>query len=207
MADSSYQRKRIDRSIEEESEEEGSDYSTDQTKGFENKILPKKGKNFPVLRSNKKGLPIEVQRIILHCVLHCNGNDNFSRDYCDKNPDHLGERNSARRAACRAKRRHFLRIRSEHPQAFIALCDKFGLAIPSEDSLLKTINKFETPGTPTTTPATSVPPSSPESLISFVSPPLWHSEKKKAYSKMALQLFGKFLILDYILLLATSYFS
>ena len=77
------------------------------------------------LRTNKNGLPIEAQRAILWNVIYFQGFDNFGRETCDLNPLLFGERNSARRIACRAKRRHFLEIHKNHPEEFAKLCLHF----------------------------------------------------------------------------------
>ena len=142
------------KNIEEESEDYSCESSDQNQENFQSPRADRKGKNYTILRSNRKGLPVEVQRIILHCVLHCNGKDNFTRDYCDKNSELLGERHSFRRTSCQSKRRHFLKIRAENPGAFLRLCDKFGLTVPKNNSLLKfrdnlpTLPALATPATP-----------------------------------------------------------
>ena len=120
------------------SEEDGSDNETEVSY---DSPAPNQGKRSSghIKRTNKNGLPFEVQRTILHCVLHYNGKENFSRDFCDKNPGLLGERNSSRRTACRSKRLHFLKIRKQSPHQFVNLCEDFELEIPKNSTLLNLI--------------------------------------------------------------------
>ena len=150
--------------------------------------LSKQGKLFPRSRTNKNGLPIEVQRTILLSVLLFNGKDNFTRDICDKNPSLLGEKNSSRRTACRSKRRHFLKIRADHPDHFVQLCEEFGVTIPENNSLFKLPNfgspapeSFSTPDTRLIRIDTETS-SQPKERNSFAS----------STSIMALKLYGTF---------------
>ena len=49
------------------------------------------------LRTNRNGLPVEVQRAVLVNVVNFQGLDYFSRDTCDSNPEFFGVWNSPRR--------------------------------------------------------------------------------------------------------------
>ena len=141
---------------------------------------PKQGKRSSsglINRTNKNGLPFEVQRTILHCVLHYNGKDNFSTDFCDKNPGLLGERNSGRRIACRSKRLHFLKIGKQSPHQFVKLCEDFELEIPENSTLLNLV----APSPPLTCFSSST-----------TNKPNTTSKQKKSTGKMAMRIYGKF---------------
>ena len=96
------------------------------------------------LRTNRNGLPVEVQRALLANVLNFQGLDNFARDTCDGNTVIFGKRSSPRRTACQAKHRHFLDIYNSSPSEFLKLCNCFAIAV--QDNKLVLRGKLENEG-------------------------------------------------------------
>ena len=84
------------------------------------------------LRTNKNGLPLDVQRAILTSIVNFRGLDNFAQNTCDTNPTIFGARGSPHRLACYNKRRAFLALYHSDLKEFVALCNQFGIEVEIE---------------------------------------------------------------------------
>jgi hypothetical protein len=75
----------------------------------------------PGSRTNKNGLPFEVQQAIVDSVLKGRGHNSFCRNVCD-NPFLFGKRNTILRRRCTDRRQYLANLFENEPQQFLEVC-------------------------------------------------------------------------------------
>lgn len=78
------------------------------------------------LRTNKNGLPREIQKEILLNVLLFRGNDTFKAT-CNENPAIYGYPSTSKRKAVQSKRHNLVKLYKDKPAEFLKLCSEFGI--------------------------------------------------------------------------------
>jgi hypothetical protein len=102
-------------------------------------------------KSNKKGLPLVVQREIVSNVKLFKGLDDFVHEQCDKHPLLFGERNTQLRKADLSKRLRLVNLRDEQPKRFLELCRDFALLQVGEETKPTVVSEASSIGSEDTT--------------------------------------------------------